>query len=111
MQELGLDKVWLQPVMVPKWTRGAKEYSYIETSPGVSSIANICALGGSVATPYGGLKAKVVEVKSFDELKILGREKIEGNIVFYNRPMHASKLKYHFWEIQSSLLSRFINLI
>ena len=93
MQELGLDKVWLQPVMVPKWTRGAKEYSYIETSPGVSSIANICALGGSVATPYGGLKAKVVEVKSFDELKILGREKIEGNIVFYNRPMQDNLIQ------------------
>ena len=93
MQELGLDKVWLQPVMVPKWTRGAKEYSYIETSPGVTSIANICALGGSVPTPYGGLKTKVVEVKSFDELKELGREKIEGNIVFYNRPMQDNLIQ------------------
>ena len=87
MIDLDLDKVWLQPVMVPKWTRGAKEYAYIETAPGVTSIANICALGGSVPTPYGGLKAKVVEVKSFEELKKLGREKIKGNIVFYNRPM------------------------
>src|SRR5690606_36260419 len=32
LKELGLDKVWLQPVMVPKWTRGFKEYAYIETS-------------------------------------------------------------------------------
>ena len=87
MIDLDLDNVWLQPVMVPKWTRGAKEYAYIETAPGVTSIANICALGGSVPTPYGGLKAKVVEVKSFEELKDLGREKIQGNIVFYNRPM------------------------
>ena len=87
MIDLDLDNVWLQPVMVPKWTRGAKEYAYIETAPGVTSIANICALGGSVPTPYGGLKAKVVEVKSFEELKELGREKIQGNIVFYNRPM------------------------
>src|SRR5690606_5735630 len=30
LNELGLDKVWLQPVMVPKWTRGFKEYAYIE---------------------------------------------------------------------------------
>ena len=87
MIDLDLDNVWLQPVMVPKWTRGAKEYAYIETAPGVTSIANICALGGSVPTPYGGLKAKVVEVKSFEELKELGREKIQDNIVFYNRPM------------------------
>ena len=87
MEALGVDKVWLQPVMVPKWTRGAKEYSYIETSPGVTSLADICALGGSVPTPYGGLKTGVVEVKSFEELEGLGREKIEGKIVFYNRPM------------------------
>ena len=25
LKKLGLDKVWLQPVMVPKWTRGIKE--------------------------------------------------------------------------------------
>ena len=43
MQEIGLDSVWLQPVMVPKWTRGVPEYSYIETAPGISSVVNICA--------------------------------------------------------------------
>ncbi len=90
LTKLGLDKVWLQPVMVPKWTRGVKEYAYIETAPGISSTTNICALGGSVATPVGGLKAHVVEVKDFEELKTLGREAVEGKIVFYNRPMQAN---------------------
>ncbi len=28
LEKLGLDKVWLQPVMVPKWVRGAKENGY-----------------------------------------------------------------------------------
>ena len=93
MEELGIDKVWLQPVMVPKWTRGVKEYSYIETSPGVTSLVDICALGGSVPTPYGGLKAAVVEVKNFEELRGLGREKIEGKIVFYNRPMQDNLIQ------------------
>ena len=93
MEELGIDKVWLQPVMVPKWTRGAQEYSYIETSPGVTSLADICALGGSVPTPYGGLKAAVVEVKNFEELRGLGREIIEGKIVFYNRPMQDNLIQ------------------
>ncbi len=90
LNELGLDKVWLQSVMVPKWTRGVPEYSYIETSPGVTSTTNVCALGGSVPTPYGGLKAEVIEVKSFKELEDLGTEKIQGKIVFYNRPMQAN---------------------
>ncbi|EDM44855.1 peptidase, M28D (aminopeptidase ES-62) subfamily protein [unidentified eubacterium SCB49] len=89
LDELGLDKVWLQPVMVPKWTRGQKEYAYIETGPGQTSIADICALGGSVPTPKLGIKAQLIEVTSLDELATLGREKIEGKIVFYNRPMQA----------------------
>ena len=89
LEALGLDKVWLQPVMVPKWVRGAPEFAYIEMSPGVTSNVNICALGGSVATPKIGLKAPVVEVQNFEELAELGREKIAGKIVFFNRPMQA----------------------
>ncbi|NMH86494.1 M20/M25/M40 family metallo-hydrolase [Flavivirga algicola] len=92
LDKLGLDKVWLQPVMVPKWVRGFKEYAYIESEKGKrtkTTTVNICALGGSVATPALGLKAHVVEVKNFEELKTLGKENIEGKIVFYNRPMQA----------------------
>lgn len=93
LKELGLDKVWLQPVMVPKWTRGFKEYAYIEGNPGDKTVTDICALGGSVATPNLGIKAEVVEVQSLDELAILGRDKLEGKIVFYNRPMDPSLIQ------------------
>ncbi|WP_353779297.1 M20/M25/M40 family metallo-hydrolase [Winogradskyella sp. 3972H.M.0a.05] len=89
LESLGLDKVWLQPVMVPKWVRGAKEFAYIETGPGQTTNVNICALGGSVATNPTGLKAGIVEVKSFKELEDLGKENIQGKIVFFNRPMQA----------------------
>jgi len=89
MEKLGLDKVWLQPVMVPKWVRGAQEFAFIESTPGNTTNVNICALGGSVATQPLGLKAQVVEVKNFEELEALGSENIEGKIVFYNRPMQA----------------------
>jgi hypothetical protein len=89
MDKLGLDKVWLQPVMVPKWVRGTPEFAFIESALGVTTNVNICALGGSVATPLGGIKAHVVEVKNFDELETLGKENIEGKIVFFNRPMQA----------------------
>ncbi|MBU3025439.1 M20/M25/M40 family metallo-hydrolase [Zobellia galactanivorans] len=87
LDSLGLDRVWLQPVKVPKWVRGTPEFAYFETSPGLSTNVNICALGGSVATPLGGLKAGVVEVQGIEELEALGKEKIEGKIVFFNRPM------------------------
>ena len=95
LEKLGVDKVWLQPVMVPKWVRGAKEYAYIETKPGKTNIVNICALGGSVATPSLGIKANVVEVKSFEELEALGKATIEGKIVFFNRPMQADLIQTH----------------
>ena len=89
LDSLGLDKVWLQPVMVPKWVRGAKEYAFIETTPGKTTTVNICALGGSVATNSLGLKANVIEIHDFEELATLGEDKIKGKIVFYNRPMQA----------------------
>ena len=89
LEKLNLDKVWLQPVLVPKWVRGPKEFALIETEPGVTFNVPITALGGSVATPSVGLKANVVEVQNFQELAALGREKIDGKIVFFNRPMQA----------------------
>jgi len=92
MDSLGLDKVWLQPVMVPKWVRGTPEFAYMETSPGVTTNLPICALGGSIPTYGRGVKANVVEVQSLEELKTLGKEKISGKIVFFNRPMDPTKV-------------------
>ena len=89
LEKLQLDRVWLQPVLVPKWVRGSKEFALIETEPGVTFNVPITALGGSVATPSVGLKAEVVEVQNFEELAVLGRQNIDGKIVFFNRPMQA----------------------
>ena len=88
LQNLGLDNVYLQPLMVPKWIRGTFEYANIETSPGNTINVPVCALGGSISTPLGGLRANVVEVKSFDELSKIKNE-VEGKIVFFNRAMRA----------------------
>lgn len=93
LDSLGLDKVWLQPVMVPKWVRGTPEIAYIETSPGLTTNVPVCALGGSVPTVASGIKAQVLEVQGLEELSKLGREKIEGKIVFYNRPMQADLIQ------------------
>ena len=84
---VGLDKVWLQPVMVPKWVRGNPEFAYIEIAPGETISVNICALGGSIATVMPGIKANLIEVNSIDELKALTPEQVNGKIVFFNRPM------------------------
>ncbi|TNJ42881.1 M28 family peptidase [Tamlana fucoidanivorans] len=91
-EQLGLDKVWLQPVMVPRWVRGTKEYAFIEGVSGKTTTVNICALGGSVATPALGVKAQVVEVKSMEELQALGKEIVHGKIVFFNKPLPAEHI-------------------
>jgi len=41
-----------------------------------------------MATPFGGLKANLIEVSGIDELKTLGESKVKGKIVFFNRPMN-----------------------
>jgi hypothetical protein len=88
MEALGFDTVFLQPVMVPHWVRGEQETAKILSKSGKKKV-NICALGGSVGTGKKGIQAQIVEVKGIDELEKLGKEKVEGKIVFYSRPMDA----------------------
>ena len=86
MEELGFDRVYLQEVMVPHWERGEKEQARILNIDAGMIDLNIMAIGGSVGTPSEGVTAEAVEVQSLDEVDELGREEIEGKIVFFNRP-------------------------
>lgn len=93
MTRYGFDKVYLQEVMVPHWVRGDKETGRIITPNMRGGIqVNIAALGGSVGTGPEGLTAPVIEVKDFDELKKLGKEKVAGKIVFFNYPFDVKKI-------------------
>ncbi|MCH2218666.1 MAG: hypothetical protein MK076_11480, partial [Flavobacteriales bacterium] len=78
MKEVGLDSVWLQPVMVPHWVRGEKEKAYY-TVNGKKKDVPVCALGFSIATPSNGITAEVIEVKGLDEAVALG-DKMKGKI-------------------------------
>ncbi|MES2558441.1 MAG: M20/M25/M40 family metallo-hydrolase [Bacteroidota bacterium] len=85
----GFDTVYLQEVMVPHWVRGVKEQGMIVKGSQQKPV-HICALGNSVATPKGGLRAPVIEVRNFKELEAIGAERIKGKIIFYNRPMEPT---------------------
>jgi carboxypeptidase Q len=94
LDTLGLDTVWLQPIMVPHWVRGAAEQVRIKGTKNRAQInLHALALGGSVATPGAGIQASVVEVKSWAELDKLGEAGIKGKIVFFNRPMDPTKIR------------------
>jgi hypothetical protein len=90
---LGLDTVWLQPCVVPHWVRGEKELVRLVNSERFGSVElRALALGNSAGTGPAGISAEVVEVFSLDELEKLGKEKVEGRIVFFNRPFDNGKI-------------------
>lgn len=91
LDTLGLDKVWLQPCMVPHWVRGDKEVVRIANSVMGSVDLKALALGNSIGTKPGGINAEVIEVKSLDEVDNLG-ESVKGKIVFYNRPLDPTQI-------------------
>ena len=83
------DHVFLMPVEVPHWTRGTFEYGGYTLSGNQKEVA-LTALGGSVGTEGKRITAEIVEVKTFDELKALGEDKVKGKIVFFNKPLDAT---------------------
>ncbi|KAA9325997.1 M20/M25/M40 family metallo-hydrolase [Adhaeribacter soli] len=90
MEKLGLDRVYVQEVMVPHWVRGEKEEGKIVPVKGKKVAVSVCALGGSVGTGKKGITAEIIEVKSLAEVAKLGKEKIAGKIIFFNRAMEPS---------------------
>ena len=89
MEAYGFDRVELQPVMVPKWTRGNVERAAVLGSPQPIAL-EVAALGNSVGMPAEGIEAGVVEVNGLDEVQKLGAA-VRGKIVFYNRAMDPSR--------------------
>jgi len=82
MKADGLENVRAEPVMVPRWVRGHESAEI--TAPPHSAIP-ILGLGGTVATPPGGIEAEVLAVASFDELRARQAE-ARGRIVLFNAP-------------------------
>ncbi|MFL6675312.1 MAG: M20/M25/M40 family metallo-hydrolase [Massilia sp.] len=87
LRKLGA-KVTLQPVKVPHWVRGAESAELVEYQgrpAGLSQKVVLAALGGSGATPAGGITAPVLVLHSFDELKAKASE-VKGKIVLFDVP-------------------------
>lgn len=80
MRAEGLENVRLQPVTVPHWVRGREEARLLAP---VEKELEILGLGNSVGTPPEGIEASVVVARSFEELRELGRDEVEGRIVLY----------------------------
>jgi Zn-dependent M28 family amino/carboxypeptidase len=88
LKALGFSNVRAEPVTVPRWIRGEARAEI--TVPWPQTLA-VAALGGSIATPAGGIEAEVVPLTTLDELKAQPRERIEGRIVFFTARMERSR--------------------
>lgn len=92
MLDLDVDTVYLQPLMVKRWVRG-KEYASVHSQIYGSFELSVCALGMSGGTGSEGITGSIIEVKSIAELKALKPGRVEGKIVFYNRPMDPTLIE------------------
>lgn len=82
MRSDSLQNVRGEPVMVPRWVRGAERAELVQP---VQRVLPMLGLGGSIATPAGGITAEVLVVSSFDELEKRSAE-ARGRIVLFDAP-------------------------
>jgi len=82
MNNDGLENVKGEKVAVPTWIRGKESATLL--SPFKKELSML-GLGGSIATPRGGLKAEVIVVNDWDELESRSNE-VPGKIVLFNAP-------------------------
>ncbi len=82
LQTAGADSVWLQPVRVPVWVRGAESLK-IDTGGGLKAVPML-SLGNSEGTGGTPLNGTVVLVNNFDELAKLTDAEVRGKILFFN---------------------------
>ena len=94
MRSDGLKMARVERVQVPTWIRGNESLDLI--LPFKKSMAML-GLGGSIATPKGGIKAEVVVVNSFDELDEKQND-VRGMIVQFNAPFttYGETVQYRY---------------
>lgn len=84
LTELGFDTVRIEPFEIPFWSRKSEAVSV--TSPNPQPFV-ATALGGSAATPTGGVTGHVVRFESLAELQAAPISAVDGKIVFIDETM------------------------
>ncbi len=91
LEALNLDRVYKVECMVPHWEHHNASKVSLDID-GKEMQLNCTPLGNSVSTNGKIITGKIIEVKHLDSLEKLGKDQIEGNIVFFNRPMDPTLL-------------------
>ena len=94
MKADGLSRPRGERVQVPAWIRGDESLKLL--LPFEKNLSML-GLGGSIATPKGGIKAEVMVVSSFEELD--AKEKyVRGKIILFNAPFttYGETVQYRY---------------
>jgi len=92
LKDAGAENVVLQECMVPHWVRGKKEEAGFKTRRSNAPSYNVLSIGNAVGTGSAGVLAKIIEVKSFEELE-QRKDEVKGKIVFYNYPFNKTYIR------------------
>src|SRR6185436_19029878 len=87
LRALGFKNVHAESVKVSHWIRGEARAEI--TAPWPQPLLPV-ALGGSVATPPGGIEAQVVPMTSLAELAAAPAGTVKGKIVFFTQRMQRT---------------------
>jgi carboxypeptidase Q len=92
MKSDGLENVRGERVLVPHWVRGEESAELVKPRP---ARLHMLGLGGSIATPAGGITAPVLVVTSFDDLRRRAAD-AAGKIVLFDVPFttYPETVKY-----------------
>jgi carboxypeptidase Q len=83
LERAGADKVWLQPVQVPLWTRG-KESLKVQLDGKNYKTMDMLSLGNTEGTGGKVLECSIVRVPDLDAFEKLTAEQVKGKIIFFD---------------------------
>jgi len=86
-KEIGLMNVRVEPFTIPGWERGVETATIISPYP---QDMLVTALGGSVATPMGGVTAEIAYFPTFEDLAAAPMGGLDGKIVFISGLMEKA---------------------
>ena len=83
-KQLGFDKVWTEPFTMQYWQRGNAS---LQVEAPFNQALVLTALGGSVGTPFDGIRSQVVMFDSLQQLQQANPADVKDKIVFINKAL------------------------
>jgi carboxypeptidase Q len=93
LTQMGFGQVRVEPFTISGWERGAESARVISPYPQPLAVT---ALGGSIATPKGGITGELRGFASLDALEALPNGVLKGEIVYVGHAMRSTQDGSHY---------------